>query len=53
MPAPDWIGRAMRDAFPPRSGKRMRKIAQVAERIDARTDSMASAITALSENLRA
>jgi hypothetical protein len=53
MMAPDWLGRAMRDAFPPRNGKKMRKIAAIADRIDARTDDMATAITAISEKLRA
>lgn len=50
---PAWLVRAMRDAFPARNGKRMRKITRIAERIDARTDDMATAITAISENLRA
>ncbi len=50
---PEWLARAMRDAFPPRHGKRMRKINRIAARIDARTEDMATAITAISENLRA
>lgn len=53
MTAPDWLARVIRDAFPPRDGKRLRKIERIAARIDARTDDMASALSKLSENLRA
>jgi len=51
--APEWLVQAIRDMFQPRVGKRMRKISRIAARIDARDDDMASAIKAISENLRA
>ena len=50
---PDWICRALASAYPPRDGKNLRKLERVAERMDQRTDSIASALAAISGKLKA
>lgn len=50
---PDWIGRALGSAYPTRDGKRLRKLERVAERIDERTVTIASALEAISGKLKA
>ena len=48
----DWIGRALRLALPVReSGGR--KLERVAARIDARTETIAAALSAISEHISA
>lgn len=49
----DWIGRLLRSSYPTRDGEGLRKLERVAARIDARTDTMTTALLAISEHLRA
>ena len=50
---PDWLARSIRSTFPVRRGERLRKLEEVAGRIDRRTDDMAAAVAAISEKLHA
>jgi hypothetical protein len=49
---PDWLNQLLRVIYVPRDGPKLRKMAAVAERIDARNETLSDAVRTLSSKVK-